>query len=474
MRRHLLSKTLRPVKRIYQSDTTCVLLVEDLASAARVALKINQSAPSNSTQYDPLAHEFDILARLQHPNIIRSRNFFRFFPSDSSFSMDFLGTSTLASVAPTLSSTDIRSILAQLARALEYLQTRNIVHGDISPSNILVHRIGIPLSPQESSTPLDHRTSDSDLHATLIDFGSAGYIAERPPPNRKTTTPFAAPEIFDGCQDQRADIYSLGMVFKKLFDTECDPSLQNILSRMIHPDADLRFKHAGEILVALSDDTSDSHPLESHATRRSYFQLPPFIGRKQELEFFRAALVQVFKTASRHLTSLSTFYLLGGVGKSRLMLELSRLANLSGAQVLHIECKEHGLDPIDTLFSLKADPLSLHQHAPQVSEADPCLAALTTNRRREQQVPSPSPTHQARPQDNMGHTSLILPATSIHWQKAGTRILQGSPRPSVQDCITAPDLLIDFLSLGWRTSPHDRMRIPRCWKDSMTMRLVNS
>ncbi len=91
-----------------------------------------------------------------------------------------------------LSAARIVSLVSQVARALDALHDAGIVHGDVKPSNVLVHR---------------------EDHAYLVDFGVARRSAFADPTTGDLlggTPAFAAPETARGLPDPASDQYSLG------------------------------------------------------------------------------------------------------------------------------------------------------------------------------------------------------------------------------------------------------------------------
>lgn len=99
-----------------------------------------------------------------------------------------------------------RSILKDIATALDYLHQHGIVHGDIQPSNILLRPTTIP----QTRTGFRYE-------AVLTDFGSA-YLVGSPPKhsmNRQIgRLDYMSPEQITKAHeiDHRADIYALGIL----------------------------------------------------------------------------------------------------------------------------------------------------------------------------------------------------------------------------------------------------------------------
>ena len=93
---------------------------------------------------------------------------------------------------------DRKQVLDEILSVVRYLHSKQIIHGDIKPQNILVCSNG---------------------HIKIIDFDFSSkdeYIAN----NIGHTTQYAAPEQKDGdtdCFDNRADIYAIGILLRLLF-----------------------------------------------------------------------------------------------------------------------------------------------------------------------------------------------------------------------------------------------------------------
>jgi eukaryotic-like serine/threonine-protein kinase len=128
-------------------------------------------------------------------------------------------------------------VVAQVADALQYTQDRGLVHGDISPGNVLIR--------------------ERDGTAKLADFGVAQGLGARPtaPEHVAGTPTYMAPELFDGAAPSpRSDLYSLAAVAQVLLTPDLPPALADALRQALSPDpakrqssvAEFRAQAAGE------------------------------------------------------------------------------------------------------------------------------------------------------------------------------------------------------------------------------------
>ncbi|HET9954766.1 MAG TPA: sigma 54-interacting transcriptional regulator [Polyangiaceae bacterium] len=103
-------------------------------------------------------------------------------------------------------------VARDVARGLADLHATGMAHGDIKPANILV---------SESQVDIAGNSRDSDLFATLVDFGLSGSLREETA--RGGTRRYLAPECFSGerAGDARfRDLYALGVTLAELASPE--------------------------------------------------------------------------------------------------------------------------------------------------------------------------------------------------------------------------------------------------------------
>lgn len=184
------------IRHLGSGSSAEVWLLEDKARRRQVACK----TPLNSGAATELSQEAKLAAQLSHENIIKSINvdedpelgsiegatFWEFLAGGTL--TDLVGATGQLGVAQTV------TVVLPMIQATQYLLARQIVHGDISPPNILFDLTGRPV---------------------LIDFGATRATAHH---HARTGTPgFVAPEIIFSSSPRTgleagADIYALAAV----------------------------------------------------------------------------------------------------------------------------------------------------------------------------------------------------------------------------------------------------------------------
>ncbi|MCI0607137.1 ABC transporter substrate-binding protein [bacterium] len=253
-----------------------------------------------------------------------------------------------------LTLSDVLDLIIQTADALEYSHSLGIIHRDIKPENIMVTR-----------------SEDGHFHARITDFGLAiGSTDQRITESGLIvgTIAYLSPEqIAHQKVDQRSDVYSLATVlyecltgrvpftgelhlllYSILHDTPqspgelgiaMDPELETVLMHALEKDPALRpqrckdfaqtlRRHRARLLEeeGISSDRAATPILTQQAKQPSLL-----IGREKE-----------FNQLQRHLNTALTgecqFVVFGGeagIGKTRLLEQLDRLAKAKRIRVLH-------------------------------------------------------------------------------------------------------------------------------------------
>ena len=197
------------IKEIGRGGFSKVYQCQDLQTRRDYAVKVIDLRPLRLREgFDPtrLRREVDIMSRLQHANIV---GFVEGFETEEQVLMvlEHCPGKELFDVIlerKSFSEADAKVVFAQIAKALFYLHSLNIIHRDIKPENILV---------------LDQRDTRGDLVVKLLDFGLSKNAGAGSEAKTFVGTPcYLSPEVehtskgLGGTYGLPADCWSLGAV----------------------------------------------------------------------------------------------------------------------------------------------------------------------------------------------------------------------------------------------------------------------
>jgi serine/threonine-protein kinase len=207
----MLAGRYRLLEEIARGAIGTVWRAVDVTTGDPVAIK--QLRPEAATQpelVDAFLTEAEILAELDHPSVIRVRNFIDREAGARALVMELVEGEDLRQrirrdgpLPPAVAA----NVVAQVAEALAYLHGRGVAHGDVKPGNLLVPADGGPVR--------------------LADFGVARRVGAAVDPEQTirpthATPEYVAPEVVTGALPSlAADVYALGIV---LFELLCGRS----------------------------------------------------------------------------------------------------------------------------------------------------------------------------------------------------------------------------------------------------------
>jgi serine/threonine protein kinase len=328
-----------------QGGMASVWSVNDEVTGRDLALK-RLTANAAAAHVALFEREYHTLATLNHPCIVRA---FDYAADDQGpfYTMELLLGSDSSSRAP-LPYTEVCRMLRDLAEAIGLLHARRLIHRDLSARNVW-------MMPDGTIKLIDF--------GAMTTFGKAEDVAGTPP--------FIAPESLHGLHvDQPTDLYALGALGYYLLtgrhafpartlieltsmwaerplpvskrvaelgraDLPAVPAaLEALIDGLLSHDPLARPTTAAEVIsrlttIAALPETHDRQIAESYLTS------PAFVGRSAE----RAILRDTCAAAGKGEAGANTILVQSpvGLGRSRLLSELSLELSVSGVTVLHAE-----------------------------------------------------------------------------------------------------------------------------------------
>ncbi len=276
-----------------------VFVATETALGRHVAIKVLSPELANALSAERFRREIQVVAQLQHPHIVPVHTA---GVADGMlyYTMPFVEGETLRARLQRDGKLPVAEALSrwlELADALAYAHGRGVIHRDIKPENVLL-------------------SGSSGLHATLADFGVSRALSAATGDDRLTTqglvlgTPaYMAPEQIAGDTgaDERADIYSLGLVAYEMLGgaspfeakspqallaahvtmaprpigalrPDMPPALAAIVMRCLHKDAADRPESAADLAAQLRAINSGAHPARSSSRSRRRGMLVAFVA----------------------------------------------------------------------------------------------------------------------------------------------------------------------------------------------------
>ena len=194
------------LEKIGSGSFATVYRAKDEELGREVAIKqLHSEYLADPARLDRYWQEAQLLASLQHPNIV---TIFDIVRERGWLVMELMQSNLATRLAGR--QVDLRALRASLAhalRALKYLHSHGIIHGDIKPSNLMI---------------------DVRRRIKLGDFGLARRVNNAEGSLLKGTTKYMAPETVSddfGDVGPQSDLYSLGFT---AYDLMCGPNFDDL------------------------------------------------------------------------------------------------------------------------------------------------------------------------------------------------------------------------------------------------------
>ena len=322
---------------------TCVYRVFDVPDKRDEAIKILCREVADPQQLLRFRTEFATLASLEHASIIKVFDFGVLNDGYPYFTMEFFAGKRISEYFDGQNWDALFDVTLQIASALHHIHHLGIIHLDLKPSNILV---------------------GEDGKAKVMDFGLA--IESRQVLDRQIrgTLQYMAPEVLRQDRvDSRADLYALGMtlyecvtgalpgygrppieVIRMHLDEEIrppssinprvPPAFEQIIMKLLEKDPRDRYPTAAALVQAVADAAGTTAPASEHLVGRGELFAAPLIGRKHEVSQLMGLIGEARDGRG------SGVILAGpeGMGKSRIVRDVTLRAQLDGARVFCGRC----------------------------------------------------------------------------------------------------------------------------------------
>lgn len=192
------------IEKIGKGAFGTVLLVEDSVVEERLILKfLNANVSQDEEMMKRFVHELRYSRKITHKNVIRIYDFV-YMRGNYAISMEYFPSHPLGAELSADKPLAVKTAVqygCDIATGMAVAHLAGIVHRDLKPANILIDDTGF-LKIVDFGVAAAHKEGDTQLTKTGYVIGSPKYMA---------------PEQILGKQvDERADIYSLGVILYEM------------------------------------------------------------------------------------------------------------------------------------------------------------------------------------------------------------------------------------------------------------------
>lgn len=192
------------IERIGKGAFGTVLLMEDTVVDERLVLKfLNPSIAQDEEMMQRFVHELRYSRKITHPNVIRIYDFLH-IRGNYAISMEYFPSHTLGGEVTDGKPLALRRAIRfgmDIAKGMAVAHGVGIVHRDLKPANVLINDEGL-LKIVDFGVAAAQHQGDTQLTKTGYVIGSPKYMAPE--------------QILGKKVDERADIYSLGVILYEM------------------------------------------------------------------------------------------------------------------------------------------------------------------------------------------------------------------------------------------------------------------
>jgi serine/threonine-protein kinase len=192
------------IEKIGKGAFGTVLLMEDTVVEERLILKfLNPNVASDEEMMKRFVHELRYSRKITHKNVIRIYDFL-YIQGNYAISMEYFPSHTLGGEIVNEKPVELKRAIKfgiDIATGMAVAHQAGIVHRDLKPANVLIDNDSL-LKIVDFGVAAAHSQGDTQLTKTGYVIGSPKYMAPE--------------QILGKKVDERADIYSLGVILYEL------------------------------------------------------------------------------------------------------------------------------------------------------------------------------------------------------------------------------------------------------------------
>lgn len=237
------------VEPIGQGGMGTVYRATDVVLGREVALKVLRPEATGDALAERLRREARILARLEHPGIVPVHDAGTLADGRVYYVMKLVRGARLDEFVAGVSRSDALRVFLRVLDTIGFAHARGVIHRDLKPANIMVGSFGEVLVLDWGIARV---LGDAEAGTTAGPAAVGALLPGDTAPGVVLGTPgFMAPEQARGeveTLDQRADIYALGAILRRLAAPDALPRpLASVSARATAPMAADRYASVADL-----------------------------------------------------------------------------------------------------------------------------------------------------------------------------------------------------------------------------------